>query len=444
MARYKGASTLFLLYLVLLFYLWKEMPKLLTTQVETVKEKVFEPSQGPFRQSPAVRARPPGPIHKQFLNVESPHSSPQIVDTFQYKTLPDVPSWNKPPKEHVVEKTPLFIGFTRNWLLLQQCVLSYITAGWPAEDIYVVDNTGTMKSNFSPKSKITLQNPSYLNVDRLTNVFGVKVISTPTLLTFAQLQNFYIYTALENGWENYFWSHMDVVVFSDEDLTHAPLNQQRDPATSHKSLYMRAVEELRKTSDPSYAEGYDGWGIRFFEYDWLALNNMESFVKMGGWDPMISYYSSDCDMYQRLQMSGVMLDTAEAGWVIDVGRTIDLNLFFRRKYNPDMPPKTAAEMNALAEDEMGGEGFKRLLRIVRDEAELKNSDPKERNNWQQEQLGGKGEPFHRDPRGFEQALKLLIRSGEEIYAEKWGHTGCDLRESGLQLEDAWMVEHDWE
>ncbi|CCD45175.1 hypothetical protein QC760_006067 [Botrytis cinerea] len=443
MARYKGASVFFLLYIVLIFYLWTKTPDLITQRVEVLQEGVFEAA-GPFAPPPAVRARPPGPVHKQLLNVESSHASRQVVDTFQYKTLPDIPSWNRPPKEHVPEKTPLFIGFTRNWPLLQQCVLSYITAGWPAEDIYVVDNTGTMRSNFASEPKITLQNPSYLNVDRLRHVFGVNVISTPTLLTFSQLQNFYIYTALENDWENYFWSHMDVIVLPDEDLTHAPLNQQRSPATSHKSLYMRAVDELRRTSEPDYAEGYDGWGIRFFEYDWLALNNVQSFVKMGGWDPMISYYSSDCDMYQRFQMADIMLDTAEAGWVMDVGRTIDLNLLFRRKYNPDMPPKTAADMNKLAEDKIGEEGFQRLVKLVRAEAEWKNNDPSARNSWQRRQLGGQGEPFHRDPRGFEQALEILIRSGDEIYSEKWGHIGCDLKETGLQLEDAWMVEHDWE
>ena len=76
--------------------------------------------------------------------------------------------------------------------MLQQCIVSYITSGWPPEDIFVVDNTGTMKSNFPPNPQLTLQNPFYLNVERLTKVFGVNVISTPTLLTFAQLQNFYV------------------------------------------------------------------------------------------------------------------------------------------------------------------------------------------------------------------------------------------------------------
>lgn len=136
-----------------------------------------------------------------------------IVDNFPIQlgldTLPSIAPWNRPPAQHVEEKTPLFIGFTRNWPLLQQCVLSYITAGWPPGDIYVVDNTGTFKSNFPP-GKLTLQNPFYLDVERLEGVFGVNVISTPTLLSFAQLQNFYIFTALERGWGEYFVSHSQI------------------------------------------------------------------------------------------------------------------------------------------------------------------------------------------------------------------------------------------
>lgn len=158
--------------------------------------------------APPAPERPPGPRYKDKGGVKA---SPPISDNFPLLAdltkglLPKLPSWNRPPMWHVPETTPIFIGFTRNWPLLQQCVLSYIAAGWPPEDIYVVDNTGTMKSNFPPDPSLTLQNPFYLNVPRLTDVFKVNVISTPTLLTFAQLQNFYLYTAVEKGWKYYFW-----------------------------------------------------------------------------------------------------------------------------------------------------------------------------------------------------------------------------------------------
>jgi hypothetical protein len=88
----------------------------------------------------------------------------------------------RPPNPHVKENTPLFIGFTRNWRLIQQVVVSYITSGWPAEDIYVVENTGVMDSD--ALGLLPLQNPFFLNHTRL-QMLGVNVLVTPTLLTFA-------------------------------------------------------------------------------------------------------------------------------------------------------------------------------------------------------------------------------------------------------------------
>lgn len=39
---------------------------------------------------------------------------------------------------------------------------------------------------------------------------------------------------------------------------------------------------------------------------------------------------------------------------------------------------------------------------------------------------------------------MISGLGESVYAEKWGHRECDLRGVGLNLGDAWKVEHDWE
>jgi hypothetical protein len=57
---------------------------------------------------------------------------PPIVDNFPLAAaahsaaeLPPIPPWNESPSPHVPEKTPLFIGFTRNWRLLQQAVVSH-------------------------------------------------------------------------------------------------------------------------------------------------------------------------------------------------------------------------------------------------------------------------------------------------------------------------------
>ena len=131
--------------------------------------------------------RPKPPIYKPTPSA----SAIPIVDNFPLAAsahsaaeLPLIPSWNAPPNPHVEENTPLFIGFTRNWRLLQQVVVSYITSGWPAEDIYVVENTGVMDSN--ALGLLSLQNPFFLNHTRL-EMFGVNILVTPTLLTFAQV-----------------------------------------------------------------------------------------------------------------------------------------------------------------------------------------------------------------------------------------------------------------
>jgi hypothetical protein len=80
---------------------------------------------------------------------------------------------NRPPRRHYPEQTPLFVGFTRNWPQLLQCVVSYIAAGWPPEDIYVVENTGVMFANRD--RNLTLQNPFYLNHTQL-GMLGINII----------------------------------------------------------------------------------------------------------------------------------------------------------------------------------------------------------------------------------------------------------------------------
>ena len=221
----------------------------------------------------------PTPVYKHLTT--STASSTPIKENFPLAArakspadLPQIPSWNKPPSVHVPEKTPLFIGFTRNWPLLQQCIVGYITAGWPPEDIYVVENTGTFDAN--AQGRLTLQNPFYLDYHRLTHIFGINVITTPTLLTFAQLQNWYLSEALNRGYPHYFWSHMDVLPQSDE--TRSP----------YKSLYMRCVDTIRESSDPQFWVGQGHkpgrWALRYFSYDWLTLMNTTAMVEVGGWD----------------------------------------------------------------------------------------------------------------------------------------------------------------
>jgi hypothetical protein len=211
------------------------------------------------------------PRHPLFKPTAEDDATP-IEDNFTLAVIasspsdiPPIPSWNRPPMPHVGESTPLFIGFTRSWRLLQQTVVGYITARWPPSDIYVIENTGTMNSD--KHGRLSLQNPFYLDYHRLVHIFGVNVITTPTLLTFTQLQNFFLYTALDKGFEHFFWGHMDVAALSEEDLE------------SYESLYKRTVEILRETMADDYARDKGGkpgaWAIRFFAYDRLALVNVQ-------------------------------------------------------------------------------------------------------------------------------------------------------------------------
>lgn len=403
--------------------------------------------------------------------------------------LPPVPSWNKPPEPHVPEKTRLYIGFTRYWPLLQQVVVSYITAGWPPSDIYVVENTGTFDAN--KNGRLTSSNPFYMDYHRLTDILGVNVMTTPALQSFAQLQNLYLSEAINNNLSYYFWAHMDTVAQSHED------------AVPYKSLYQIAVDVIRESVAPGYRvdeqTGKEGrWAIRFFSYDWLALVNTAAYVEVGGWDSMISYYGTDCDMHSRLAMNGLTTPIADAGQVFDVGKSLpDLEVLYRRKKkagvvgrreekitgstfddekqvidmvtggkvstvdesanstsSPPEPASAAAPATLAAsgankkyfeeteEDTLGSETWKELQVTLEAMAEEKRKDPY-RNSWQLKQKGGQGEPFYYDAEGWEKALQMTIETGTKVYEEKWGHRGCDIGKIGLKEGDQWRVEHDW-
>ncbi|KAL9099432.1 MAG: hypothetical protein Q9163_005068 [Psora crenata] len=373
-----------------------------------------------------------------------PQKPPLIVDNFPLAAkaksasdLPSVPSWNKPPGRHVKQKTPLFIGFTRNWRLLQQTVVSYIVAGWPAGDIHVIENTGVMNSNRD--GLLTLQNPFYLDYHRLTKIFGVKVLRTPTLLTFAQLQNFYLSTAIDQGWEHYWWAHMDTVAVSDEEYEAQP----------YKSLYTRAVEEFEKTLDPAWGQLATLW----FAYDRLALVRTQAFVDVGGWDTMIPFYMTDCDMHERLWMKEFRLEAVTAGKVWDVAESLDdLHMLYQRgevggKQRREVEVATQEQVLDKREDgqvQKNSPAYKELLVKLEELQNAKSGNEEGRNTWQARQKGGQGEPFYRDPDGFEKALRMWMDFGRDVFAEKWGRRPCNIRDAGLKDGDEWRVVADWE
>ncbi|KAF3765977.1 hypothetical protein M406DRAFT_219859, partial [Cryphonectria parasitica EP155] len=361
---------------------------------------------------------------------------------------------------HVPEETPLLIGFTRNWPQLLQCVSSYIAAGWPAEDIYVVENTGVMHANRN--GQLTLQNPFYLNHTQL-HILGVNVIVTPTLMSFAQLQNFYAWTALERNWTEFFWSHQDVVAFSFEK-EFRPHTDDKSIQNANYPLYARAVAILRFLRQP----GTPKWANHFFAYDHLTLVHRDAVLDIGGWDTHIPFYATDCDFYLRQKWAGYFQGSTQIGIIIDTSTVLDdFGAFFRipgihatfqgdpgpedqlQQYEGGVgvdPARQAefqereAERKRLVDKE--GETVEYLVDISYRMQAVKYIDGGSwRNMWQLRQGGGQGEPFYRDQEGFQIGLDTQIEAGRRVFSEKWGHRGCDIFDR--TAEDAWTLQRDW-
>ncbi|KAI0008754.1 hypothetical protein F4779DRAFT_419427 [Xylariaceae sp. FL0662B] len=397
------------------------------------------------------------------------YTPPPIQDPF-----PALATSNPPPipSHNVAEKDvwkkygldiapPLIIGFTRSWPMLLQAVVSYITAGWPAEQIYVVENTGMQQAN--ARGQLTLQHPWYLSHTSLKRL-GVNIVQTPVLLSFAQLQNFYLSLSYAHNWPYYFWSHMDVLALSHENGHETLTPPAGEPG--YKSLYLLCLEELNRTLATD-----DRWGLRFFAYDHLTLQNPRALEDIGGWDTLIPYYMTDCDTYTRLHMRKWTQNDAGCGIVTDTSTSLDdlLALYrdpsvtptFRDPNPPAPPPEEAAAAEGNRQRRDGDataaagtqrpldvaesvEYWKKLQQVADRMFHYKHGD-RGRNTWQAGQHGGQGEPFYYDSLGFSEALGVLTESGKEVFRRKWGHRNCDLiAEGGLKFEDQWQVLKDWD
>ncbi|KAL1838055.1 hypothetical protein VTJ49DRAFT_3103 [Mycothermus thermophilus] len=395
----------------------------------------------------------PGPPVKKY-KPEPTYVPPPIRENFPLLATsppPPIPKWNQPREDmykeyHLPVAPPLLIGFTRTWPVLQQAVVSYITAGWPASQIYVIENTGVQQAN--ARGQLSLQNPFFLNHTAL-KALGVNIIQTPTLLSFAQLQNFYLSLTYEHNWPYYFWSHMDVVALSFEDggggMT-VPYNQP-----GYKTLYELALAALRNQR----AKG-GKWAMRFFAYDHLSLVNPEAYEDVGGWDTMIPYYATDCDMYERLRMKGWSIVEDRVGIITDVASAFeDLRVFYRvdgvqaKFVDPNPPPPEKNQRRdtdgVTRRDEEDPNLAKwHALRITSDNMYHHKHGNRGRNTWQLGQQGGQGEPFYYPQQGLAEALELITETGREIFRRKWGHRDCELIKDGHRVyDDAWRLEKDF-
>ena len=223
---------------------------------------------------------------------------------------------------------------------------------------------------------------------------------------------------------------------SDEEWTSSPPDapeNEKEKEKAYKSAYMRAVEVLRESMDPSY--GPTGpLATRWFSYDRLALVRTQAFVDVGGWDTLIPFYMTDCDMHERLWMNNMSIEGAEAGKVWDVDSALDdLELLYHRTppESKDKPVKNSPQ-------------YKEILQKLDEMQNAKGSREGGRNTWQASQKGGQGEPFYRDSDGFEKGIQMTMNFGRDVFEEKWGRGPCNLRDAGMVDGDAWRVVRDWE
>ncbi|KXJ86766.1 hypothetical protein Micbo1qcDRAFT_111753, partial [Microdochium bolleyi] len=398
----------------------------------------------PVYKTPPAYLAPP--IRDPFPSLLETGKTPPIPS---YNT-PEPDLWKQYDRDVLTKPPPLLIGFTRSWPMLLQTVVSYITAGWPPEQIHVVENTGTQQAN--ARGQLTLQNPFYLNHTTLA-ALGVNVIQTPVLMTFAQLQNFYLSLTYANDWPYYFWSHMDALVLSPE----GGIEKQGVPRAGekgYKSIYKLAVEELNRTM----LEHEGKWSMRFFAYDALSLMNPRALEDVGGWDTLIPYYITDCDLYTRFLMKGWTSKDVDIGIITDVSTTLDdLGALYR---DPKIVPAFTDPNPPPPEEEKKEKTKKREL-AERDGEEVDMSDPvaywhrlrdvannmfhykhgnRGRNTWQMGQHGGQNEPFYYPAAGLAQGIEMLTDTGKAIYGRKWAKGDCDLiADGGLQFDDQWTV-----
>ncbi|KAL6872913.1 hypothetical protein J3F83DRAFT_772178 [Trichoderma novae-zelandiae] len=367
-------------------------------------------------------------IVPMFSSNKKPEATPVLGESFfdfgMYfpaqgnNFLPLVASYNEPPRHR--PRTPLFIPFTRNNAMMRQTVLGYIASGWPREDIIIVDNSGTADAN--NLKLLSQSNPFFLDYDLFRYRYGVSILQTSVLLNFAQIQNFLIRVAMARHWPYFFWSHMDVGILSHEE------------ETPYVSFYERVLGILDE-AESSRMSGESKWAVKFFNFDYLTLVNVEAWRHIGQWDVFIPYYATDCDAYGRLKMMGYKIDGVNAGHIWDVANFVDNPE--EKFFPPASPKKNGDSANSTDDNAPNSERFKALREELQKIQDAKMSDSKGRNTWQNMQKGGKGEPWTYDPAGFQVAWWEMAEDGRKLYKNKWGVGNCDLLAEKKTLDDMW-------
>jgi len=223
----------------------------------------------------------------------------------------------------------------------------------------------------------------------------------------------------------------------------------------YKSLYTLCLEELKRTLATD-----DRWGLRFFAYDHLTLQNPQALEDIGGWDTLIPYYMTDCDTYPRMEMRKWSQNSARCGIITDTSSVLDdLIALYRdpkvipKFTDPNPPPPAHEEPDKPEKRDVATrnkessspnmadpiEYWRALQRVADSMFHYKHGD-RGRNTWQGGQHGGHDEPFYYDNAGFAEALDILTQAGKEVFRRKWGYPNCDLiAGAGLSFDDQWQV-----
>jgi hypothetical protein len=411
--------------------------------------------------------------------------------------FPAVPKYNEPPRYR--PRTPLLIPFTRNNSMIRQTVLSYIAAGWPRADIVIVDNSGTVDGNVG--GMLSKSNPFYLDYDMFQRRYGVGILQTPTLLNFAQLQNFMARQAIMRDWPYYYWSHMDVAVLSPEEFspyksfyhnilddldasnvdqwhikapelqrsqqqanTDFPNHNRREifsgwfDRSSSGSSTIPAKRPTKKEFSKRMIWSKPTWGIKMFAFDYLTLVNVEAWRETGQWDPYIPYYNSDCDFYHRMKLAGYRVEEKSVGHIFDVADVVEDP---ERRFFPaiEQSLRDKWSVGPGAKEIKGGilnsTRYKWLKAELTQMVDRKALNPDGRNTWQTGGLDTRGpevdnegkpkrkstEPWTYDPRGFQAAWWSTANGGRIAYIKKWGTLECDLIKANKTMDDMWLLEY---
>ena len=143
-----------------------------------------------------------------------------------------------------------------------------------------------------------------------------RIVIPSVPLTFAQTQNFMLKISMDRHVPFYLFMHSDAEAVGD---------------TVQRLVAMAKAFTIQNRK----------WGVIFTNYDALAAFNTAAFRKVGGWDTMLSWYLSDCDMYRRLRLAGYELLESNLPVRHEPSQTINADPAIKRNVEMEVPFRQA-------------------------------------------------------------------------------------------------------